>query len=338
MIFRQEEFGEAAFLSFTNSKHLTLVLCNVGASVYMVRYYDHPMTMSLEKKADFIAHKTRYYGQTIGPIALRLRKGQYKVVDKPYRMTPNEKGNALHSSIHNYGFKPFASEVELRADKTRIIFTLDSEIPEKEGVNVAVKVIYTIYEHKDCFDIDYEMVPEKDYCLNPTNHIYWNLGHIDAKELKLTMPSTYRLTYDKDLLCKKRRIANGPIFDFREGKLIGQDIGDKRLQAHATHGYDHYFFLDEGYVLLEDENVRLKITTDREGAQVCTDNYPLENNKLYLMGGKCEGMNSGVTVETLDDPRPWGMPFTPAGATYTSHTSYKFDLQKDKKQDQEEQL
>lgn len=324
MLFKDEAVAKTHFLKFTNSKNLEVILCSTGASVYAIYYKGRIMTMTPRDKEAFIADHEHYYGQTIGPLPMRLEGGNYKVIEKDFHFPPNENGNALHSSLFNYGFLPFAAEVVLGAESTRVIFKAHSVVPPEAGVCAELEVVYTIYENEDRFDLDYSFVPESDYTLNPTNHIYWNLGLLDIKELKLTMASSFHLNYDNALLCAKRRAEVTPIFDFKEGKKIGQDIFDEKLHSHATHGYDHYFFLDKPEIILESEAVRLTVTTSAEGVQVYTGNYPSEHNVLLGMDKACEIHNSGVTLETLNDPRPWGLAPTEGGQPFTQHNSYVF--------------
>lgn len=325
MIFHTDTLYDANFLTFTNSKGLSLTLCNVGASLYACKFNGRIMNMTPESKKAFIADKSHYYGQIIGPLAVRYRKGEYKAGNKTYRFTPNEKGNALHSSKNNYGFLPFTSNVKIESEYTKVVFTATSVMDKKEGEDVDIEITYTIYEYEDRFDLDFKLTPHADYVLNPTTHIYWNLGQIDVKPLILKMPSSYHLSYDKELLPKKRRVKVDEVYDFRQGKAVGANIKDEKLQAHKTHGYDHFFFLDEDKITLESPTVRLTVITTGEGLQFYTGNYPGENNKLYCMDGLCEMENSGLTFECMDDPRLYGQPVTLKGTAYTQHNEYRLE-------------
>ena len=325
MIFRQEECEGVNFLTFQNSKSMTICLCEVGASLYDLTIEGRHMVMTPYDKKEFIADKGHYYGQTVGPLPMRYKKGKYTVVDKTYRFPPNDRGNALHSSICNYGFLPFAASVELGNEKTVVLFKAKSELKPPRGEMVDIMVAYTIYEHENRFHLDYLLTPHADYCLNPTNHIYWTMGVENIEELILTLPSTYHLRYDKDLVPMKKREGLTPVYDFNDGKRIGQDIFDPKIQAHTTHGYDHYFFLDDDTITLKGRGLRLKLVTSAEGVQVYTTNYVSPNNRLLDEKERYETPHAAVTLETLDDPRAGIMPVTMAGQTYTQHNEYTFE-------------
>ena len=153
MIIRPNSYKGVNFITADNGRGLRLVLCDQGASVYAVYFQDRIMVATPFSKEAFLSDTTKYWGQTVGPLALRYKKGRYKIGKEAFQMVPNERGNTLHSSTLNYGKLMFETKVVIGREFTEIIFTRFVEIKPSEGTSADVKVVYRVYEKENRFEI-----------------------------------------------------------------------------------------------------------------------------------------------------------------------------------------
>ena len=325
MIFRRSDAEGVNFLTLDNGKGLRLVVCDQGASIYAVYFNDRIMVATPFSRTTFLEDRTKYWGQTVGPLCLRYKKGRYKVGSFVYHMTPNERGNTLHSSSLNWGKMHFDAKVELGNEYSDAIFSLKTEVHPYQGVSCEIEVVYRVYEKENKFEILYHVTPNHPAFLNPTNHTYWSLGEENILDCKLKLGACHRLRYDKDMLPKKRWKKCKKIFDFSKGKKIGQDIEDPKLQDSTNHGYDHFFFLQDKKVVLESADVRLIAETDREGVQIYTNNYASTDLRLLGKNGAKEVRYNAVTLEFADDCRAVHQPIYLPESPYKAKTSYTFE-------------
>ncbi len=318
MIFHIDHVNETAFIDFTNAAGMHITLSSKGASIYELTLDGEDMITTANYRKEFAGDAIKYYGQTIGPIAVRIPNGDYKVGGISYHLSPNEKGNVLHSSSINWGFAEFSPSINLGESKTEVVFCLDFAPSPIEAPKMKVKVTYLIYEFENKFEILYEVIPEEDCLLNPTNHLYWNLGERNASFLSLRIDSPCHMVYQEDLIPIGTQPNQG-VFDFSSLALLGHLVDGNDLNASSTNGFDHYFFINDGHILLESHHYRLKLYTSRNGVLIYTSNYP---SPVLLKGRKQDYPRSGVTLETMDDPRLEKIKITKAGETYRAKNIY----------------
>ena len=312
----------SSFLTIHNDVGLTLILSSRGASVYAVIYKGKVLTMAPEDKTVFLGDPIQFYGQTIGPIALRVKGSKYKVGEREFAFPPNEYPNANHSSSWNWGFRDFGYTVEENEAGFRVVFTLEDKPDPNVGVPAHVEVAYSLSRDYPMFHLEYDIVPEEDGFFRPTNHIYWNLGVPQVAKLKLELPAYAHLGYDRKFLPMEDTLALEDTFDFHEARPIGDHLMDPELQNHSVKGYDHCFLLNPGEIVLESEELRMRLRTSGKAVQIYTDNYAVVGQELFGQG-KHERF-AGVTFETLyADPRET-RPIR-AGSHLTLTNVYTFD-------------
>ena len=114
--------------------------------------------------------------------------------------------------------------------------------------NLSVKILYS-FTTDNTLTINYTATTDKKTVVNLTNHAYFNLdGYDSGKSIeghKLWIDSD-RITVVNDKLIptgEELSVENTP-FDFREEKLIKNDINDSHILMRYGQGYDHNYILN----------------------------------------------------------------------------------------------
>ena len=319
----KEKACNTTFIHLTNQIGMEICLCSRGASLYYLKLNGVELTSAPEEKEIFLTDQIKFCGQTIGPVPLRLKDGKYKAKDKEYAFQLNEPGKALHSSNRNFGYQEFGYEVLLGEKSTEVRFSLNFTPLPSEAPAMKVLITYTIAENAAEFDLDYDIVPESDALINPTNHIYWQLGEKDVSNLSLKMPAKKHLEYNEVSLVLPWTEEAKREFDFNELDVLGHYCPDGTLDSSSHNGFDHFFFLESGDIHLESEKYRLNLTTGSQGVQIYTSNYPVTSIKMR--DGRNDCLRNALTLETLNDPRPGKTPITAANEHFKAHNHYHLE-------------
>ena len=140
-----------------------------------------------------------------------------------------------------------------------------------------------------------------------TNHSYFNL----SGNIKRPITDSYlKLDSDEILELDETCVPTGKIikvdstpFDFRNIKLIGQDIDKKEdKQIEIGNGYDHVFMLNENKKIYMEDKIskrNMTIKTNQESVVIYTMNY--EHEKVSYTG-KIPQIRHGVCFETQSPP------------------------------------
>lgn len=284
-------------ITLTNINGFSITVCTLGASLYSVIFSQKEMTLVPEDFKDFIKGNM-YYGKTIGRLSNRQKGNKITIENKIYTLENNEGENTLHGGINGLSTKTFEYQILEVKDKTSVVFTyffkhLEDGLPG----NTLIKVIYTIYEVKDEFDIDFSAKTDAKTILSLTNHAYFNLGEQDISPLSLKINSDTFLEVDpKSLLAKKKRKCL-PCLDFQNHKKLVKDINDKYLLNSRTNGYDHFFYFKKintkaPQLSLKSDIIQMDVYTDYVGVQVYSDNY-----KDYKARGTNKEIRRALAIE-----------------------------------------
>lgn len=327
--------GEQATLYTISCGKLTACITDYGAT--LVRLFVPGRDGTLADvvlgydDANGYAQGTAFLGAIVGRNANRIQGAAFPLKNKIVTLTPNEKGNNLHSGPDCYHTRMW--EVERYAEST-ITFRLNSPDGDQGFPgNAVIRVTYTL-DSTNTLRIIYDAVADKDTIFNLTNHSYFNLaGHdkVDtAMNQLLTLPARFFNPDDAENiptgeLCS---VAGTPM-DFRTPKAIGRDINADYEPLQLQGGYDHNFevFTAPCAILQDPASGRtMAISTDCPGIQLYAGNFLNEDGK----SGVHYGFRSGVALETqfypdaLHHPE-WPQPITPAKTSYHSETKYKFN-------------
>lgn len=267
------------FIEVSNNSHLMVTLCDLGASVFQIRFDKEMMTRNVIELEDYLKDDC-YYGKTIGRTSNRLKGHVFEIENNIYHLDNNEGDNVLHGGREGLSTKVFSPSVKTYGWYTEVRYKYFSK--HLEGGypgNISIDVIYLIYQDIDRIDIRYEASSDLTTLFSLTNHSYFCLGEKDISHLELYLRSNKFIRVHPNDLLPIRIEPMNKVFDFRKYKNLSLDIFDPLLQGKLLNGYDHYFYFDDINpkkisASLRSKKYRLDIFTNYEGIQVYTSNQP----------------------------------------------------------------
>ncbi|HZK38754.1 MAG TPA: aldose epimerase family protein [Clostridia bacterium] len=278
--------------------------------------------------------RSDYQGQVVGRYANRIANGKFKLGDKTFRLTKNEKNTTC---LHGGGEFSHAvwDATPLGVSALELRYTSPAGSHGFPG-EVKVKTVYTLTDENELI-IDFSAVSDEDTVINLTNHTYFNLAGYDADNILehvLQISADYFTPTDSTgIPTGELRAVQGTPFDFRVPKTIGLDISADDDQLLNCKGYDHNFCLNtrpkgvSAAAVWEPISGRvMEVYTDLPGVQLYTGNF-LDN--VPGKGGFLMGQHAGFCLETQYFPDTPNQPSFPqclfkAGEKFTSRTSFKF--------------
>ncbi len=268
---------------------------------------------------------TTYYGMTIARNANRIGGAHFTLNGESYDLDKNDNGNNLHSGSDSLCRRIW--KVGEHKDDS-ITFFYDS--PDKDmgfGGNMHIDVTYTVRDN--AMVIDYHAKSDKDTVFNPTNHAYFNLkGQAEGTILdhKLVIYAD-EMTYADEVSIPDGTIrkVEGTPFDFRNAKLIGQEIDNDYDMLNFARGYDHNFVLrgdkeeaskkfdahgksliHVAKLIAPEDALVMDVYSDLPGVQLYAGNYMEEGSNGK--NGKTYSRRGGVALETQYFPNAVNVP------------------------------
>ena len=284
-------------------------------------------------------NKSPYFGALIGRYGNRIKEGKFSLDGVEYKLAKNNGENHLHGGLK--GFDKVIWDVEVEVNKSSASLMLRyTSVDTEEGYpgNLGVKVTYTL-TNEDELKVRYEAETDKKTIVNLTQHSYFNLSAGLRKDIlghEITIDADYFLPVDMTLIPtgEIREVVQTP-FDFREFKVVGDDIDLDDTQITYGNGYDHCWVLNN-----QDEGVRfvasaydplsgrlLEVFSDQPGIQFYSGNF-LDGTLQSKEGGNYE-FRSGFCLETQHYPNSPNQENFPSvilnpGEKYNSETIFKF--------------
>ena len=308
-----------------------------------------------------------YFGAIIGRYANRIANASFSLNGTTYALDANNGTNTLHGGYLGWNtqvWTPSAS-ADRRAAVLQLTNTfpqgegcLMSLSPGCTGFPATVTATVTYLLTPDNqLKIEYNAVNDSSSLatvINLTNHTYFNLageGTTTVYHQLLALNSDDYTPVNTNLIPESPYFVpvGGTAYDFRSMHTIGQDIRDTNLpdgtsgpfkQLQIAHGYDNNWVLNgyPGYRLVAvaqdpKNGVTLWSYTDQPGVQMYSGNFLVGD--LIGTSGNVYRQGDGFTLETQhypDSPHHIGDPQWPSvvldpGATFTSTTAYKFNIQ-----------
>ncbi len=283
-----------------------------------------------------------YFGAIIGRYGNRIAKGKFTLDGNSYTLATNNIGNHLHGGLVGFDKHLWNAKIADSEDVTMLTLARSSTDGE-EGYpgNLQVTVTYSIPKKSNEIIIDYEATTDKPTIVNLTNHSYFNLSGNPANTIldhELSLNADHFIPVDETLIPtgELREVSGGP-FDFREAKLIGQDIEEANTQLKFGNGFDHCWVLNNWNNKLQKvanlynthTGIEMDVLTTEPGIQFYTGNF---------LDGSLTGRNdvtyqfrTGLCLETQhfpDSPNQEQFPSVELrpGDTYTSKTVYRFGV------------
>ena len=274
-------------------------------------------------------------GATVGRNANRIGKGHFVLNGKDIQMPINENDNSLHSGPDVFYRRMWKTD-GVSADGTAITLSLDSPDGD-QGLpgNFTLQVTYQMTADAS-LHIRYEACCDQDTICNPTNHSYFNLdGHDSGKILDQKLQifaDRFTVVADGSIPTGELRPVAGTIFDFTEGRVIGQNIDDDEEQFIYTAGYDHNWVVSDekgemkkmAVVYGAKSGLALACCSDLPGVQFYAGNFIPE---MEGKGGVKYSPRTGLCLETQFFPdavnqEGFAKPYLKAGEKFESETVY----------------
>ena len=259
--------------------------------------------------------RPNFFGVTVGRFANRIAGGRFTLDGKAYQLPLNDKVNSLHGG--GKGFDKVAWKIVSATNGPTATLVLgyrsldgDSGYPG----NLDVTVTYTLDEAGN-LGIAYDAKTDKPTIVNMTNHGIFDLGGegsaMGAYGHRLTIPAKAITPVDDKLIpTGTLQPVAGTVFDFRNGRIVGEGIRDGRdQQIRYGHGYDHNFALDKGLTAKPELAARLEdpvsgrvleVLTTEPGVQFYTGNFL--DGTFIGKKGHLYRMGDGIALEPQKFP------------------------------------
>jgi aldose 1-epimerase len=312
-------------VTLRNSHGVSARIITYGATLQSLEAPDrlgHPADIALgyDDLTGYVEHPN-YFGATIGRFANRIGGARFSLDGKTYSLALNDKPNTLHGGAVGFDKKVWRIESVQSAALASVTFSLTSPAGDQGYPGTLhVSERYSLDE-AGSLSLDYSATTDAPTVVNLTNHSIFNLaGEGSARDVlgeRLTIPAGHYTPVDTTLIpTGALQAVAGTVFDFRHGRVIGQDIRDGRdAQIVAGRGYDHNFALDAGLTTqpklaarLEDpvSGRVLEVWSTEPGLQVYTGNF-LDGTRVGKHGHLYR-MGDGIALEPQKFPNAPNVP------------------------------
>ena len=263
---------------------------------------------------DYYVNASGYQGALIGRFGNRIAGGKFTLDGKEYTLFCNNNVvNHLHGGKEGFDSKIWdVTAIDGDAPTLELVYV---SVDGEEGYpgTLTVKVTYVLTED-NALSIRYQATTDKKTILNLTNHAYFNLGGYangDVRGHYLKMDADSYIKTD-ELLIPTGEIApvDGTPFDFRGGKLVGDEINADDIDLKIAGGYDHCFNFAGGETkepvlratLKDPVSGRvMKMYTNQPCVQLYTGNF-LEDDGFPFKGGCIKKKQMALCLETQHMP------------------------------------
>ncbi|MDO5375414.1 MAG: aldose epimerase family protein [Staphylococcus rostri] len=287
-----------------STKQGKIVFTNYGASIISWKVDDNNIVLGNAVEADeFYPTHPFFFGAAVGRYAGRIANGQFTLNGHSYQVEQNDTPHHLHGGRNGMWQRLFDYEVVEGDDQVQVIFTIvvRSEEDNFPG-NIDVKVVYT-YDVTNTWTIEYFAESTEDTLFNPTNHVYFNLNR-DNKVV-----DNHRITSDKLQMFPLDDTGMPQIETIDLGRVFGsQSVTLETLfasteptvaqQVAKVGGLDHPFEVQDGGLIVSNQDYELHVTTDMPQMVLYTFNSP----SVWAHHMNIYKAHSGITIETQSLP------------------------------------
>lgn len=344
--FKTEVNGKQTQLyTLTNAKGMEVCVTNFGGRIVSVMVPDkngvmQDVVLGFDSIADYI-NVPSDFGASIGRYANRINQGRIVIDDVEIQLPQNNYGHCLHGGPQGWQYQVY--EGNQTNDSTLTLTLLSPDGDANFPGNVTASVTYTLTSD-NAIDIKYNASTDKKTVINMTNHSYFNLSgntentildnilYVNASNFT-PVDSTFMTTGEI------APVAETPM-DFTTAKEVGKEIDDYAYeQLKNGMGYDHNWVLNTNgndkevaaRLVCPETGITLEVYTDEPGIQVYTGNFL--DGTVTGKKGIIYNQRVGICLETQHYPdtpnKPeWPSAYLEPGQTYTSHTVFKFGVEK----------
>lgn len=338
----QERYGytankeEVIRYRLINASGAYVDVINYGCRIINLCVYDKDhelrnVCLGYDQLEDYLADDN-YFGAAVGRCANRIEKAQMTIGAITYSLDENEGENHLHGGVKNFSNSLWIGKVEEGLVLTRAFEDGESGYP---GV-LEVAITYNFSDEQE-LRITYEARSTKDTIVNFTNHTYFNLDGdqgTDIRQHSLKVEADYMSPINEESIpTGERRPVEGTPFDFREERLLGEQLDREDEQLQIGAGIDHNYIIredaKEGCAKLYSANSGIEMTckTDQPDIQIYTANYVDCQGRQ----GRYYNKRSAVCLETQAEPNAvntseFSSVFLKKEEDYQTTTSYTFEV------------
>lgn len=343
MAIEKKEFGQtkkketASLYTLTNKNGMKAVVSDFGAVLVSLFVPDKngellDVVWGYDKVSGY-ENNGVYLGSTIGRNANRIGKSKYTLNGKEYTLEQNDGQNNLHGGFDGYNARMW--EAKLNEADNAVTFALESaDMDQGFPGNAHVEVTYTLTDD-NAIEISYNAKADADTIFNMTNHSYFNL---DGASSDSVLSHKVLINADSFTEADAESIPTGKIIDvtdtpmdFRNYRVIGQDIDADYEPLKFGAGYDHNWVLNKttgpvAKMHSDNSKITMEVYTDLPGMQLYTGNFLAgEEGK----NGKKYARRSAACFETQYFPDAinhdnFEAPVFKAGEKYETKTTYRF--------------
>lgn len=339
--FGNTSVGETTLYTIENKNGMQVQVTDFGATLVSIKVPDKTgrlcdVVHGFDSATDYEANIGKYFGAVVGRFANRIGGASFELNGERYSLTANDGKNSLHGGRDFYSGRRWTAMIE--HSQFFITFTLYSQDGDQGYPGgLDIQVTYELTEDNQV-KITYRGVSDKDTILNLTNHSYFNLNGNGAGTV---LDQKVWIDADAFTRADAASIPTGEIvdvtgtpMDFRQKKLLGQDVDADYEALNLGHGYDHNYVLNNkgtygkvAEMSSERTGITMEVYTDLPGMQLYTANY-IDGT----VAGKekvCYERRSAVCFETQYFPdcihhKAFEGPVLKAEDVFHSVTTYKF--------------
>ncbi|BCA64223.1 aldose epimerase [Sphingomonas sp. HMP9] len=306
-------------VTLTNAHGVSARILSYGATLQSLSGPDRSgkiadVMLGYDDLASYVDHPN-FFGVTVGRFANRIAGGRFTLDGKAYQLPLNDKVNSLHGG--GKGFDKVAWKIVSATNGPTATLVLGYRSPDGDSGypgTLDITVTYTLDEAGN-LGIAYDAKTDKPTIVNMTNHAIFDLGGegspMGAYGHRLTIPAKAITPVDGTLIPTGALLpVAGTVFDFRNGRIVGEGIRDGRdQQIRYGHGYDHNFALDKGLTAKPELAARLEdpasgrvleVLTTEPGVQFYTGNF-LDGTFIGKKGHMYR-MGDGIALEPQKFP------------------------------------
>jgi len=240
-------------IELANDNGMSVGIITYGASLQSVCIPDRhgafaDVAAGYSTLGDYV-RKPQYFGSTVGRVANRLAKARFTLDGEDYVVPANNGSNSLHGGPQ--GFDKVNWTVLHKSDRSVTMQYVSPDGDQGYPGTLTVSATYALDAGND-LSVHYRATTDAPTVVNLSNHVYWNLGGEGAADgamdHRLTIHADHFLPVDRELIpTGELRHVEGSLFDFRLGKVIGDDVGKMDdEQLGFGQGYDHNWVISSG--------------------------------------------------------------------------------------------
>ena len=231
-----------------NEAGLRVEVLPYGATLRSIQLDGQELTLCHPQMTDYLEN-SGYLGSTVGRYANRIAGGLLQFGNE---VLPLETAGGEHCLHGGKGFSHQRWQVQQQSSVEVLLFLFSAD--GDCGFPGDLSVWQKIRLQDTAVHIEFKATTTSRTVLSLTNHCYFNLdGSADICGHQLQIFSDAMLPVDASLIpTGQRQKVAGSAFDFREAKVIGQQLAMTDPQLLLTGGFDHCYLFPPQPLAVQD--------------------------------------------------------------------------------------